>query len=228
MLHPQKTAPHFLLLTQTHSDSADRNGIWRFVLEEIGTDNRIEVTEEEPGIWGERLPLLAVVRGLEALEQPSRVTLITPSRDVGYGLRSGIGIWKKKDWQCNRLGYKATIDNVDLWKRIYQALQFHQVDCRVWDFEAAQLVTTRPAGRYRISSMEIENARKKKQEIPAISTGNKPFEFDFPNATRCRSKPIHSVPESDKRQIAVSRLEKRLADRIKPVGKGRAFGYVPN
>ena len=73
-----KTAPHYLLFTEAKKspESAVNSHRWRFVLEEIGTSTRIEEFDDEPGIKGERLQLLAVVRGLEALGQPSRVTLI--------------------------------------------------------------------------------------------------------------------------------------------------------
>ena len=48
----------------------------------------------EPEISGERLELLAVVRGLEALDQPSRVTLVittcfSPRRAAASARRSG-------------------------------------------------------------------------------------------------------------------------------------------
>ena len=74
------TAPHYLLLSDTQSDHSDQAGGWSFVLERVDGSGRIEVADQEPDIRGERLQLLAIVRGLEALEQPSKVTLITPSR----------------------------------------------------------------------------------------------------------------------------------------------------
>ena len=96
-----QTAPHYLLFTQAKL-SSHPNGLgsrWRFVLEEIGTSNRFEEADEEPGIHGERLQLLAVVRGLEAIEQPSRVTLVTPSKHVGRGIRRSLTLWRDNDWQ---------------------------------------------------------------------------------------------------------------------------------
>jgi len=190
---PQTTAPHFLLLTQTHSnsDAADQGGTWRFVLEEIGSTERIEVTEHEPGLWGERLQLLAVVRGLEALEQPSRVTLITPSRFVGNGIRVGISLWKENGWQWENFDQMSPIKNCDLWRRVDQAMQFHRITCRIWDFDAPEPERSRPAARNRISFGEIQTARQ----------------LSFSGSSSSREG---------------------LADRIKPVGQGRAFGYVPN
>lgn len=189
-----QTAPHFLLLTQTQSnpDPGSHGGVWRFVLEQLGSPNRIEVEENEPGIWGERLQLLAVVRGLEALEQPSRVTLITPSRFVGNGIRSGLTTWRENGWTWEHFGEMAPIKHCDLWQRVDQALQYHQVNCRVWDFDEPQVREQRPAARNRISFGEIQSAR-------ALS-----------------SEKNSSVRED------------LLALKVKPVGRGKAFGLCHN
>ena len=88
----------------------------------------------EPGVLGERLHLLAVVRGLQALEQPSKVTLITPSRYIGRGIRSSITGWRENDWQWERFGQMAEVKHADLWRKIDRAMKFHDIDCRVWNF----------------------------------------------------------------------------------------------
>ena len=102
------------------------------MLEPIGKGSRVEADEFEPGVTGERLNLLAVVRGIEALEQPSRVTLITPSKYVGRGIRSGIAFWREHNWHWERFGEMAPVKHDDLWKRIDRAMQFHKIDCRIW------------------------------------------------------------------------------------------------
>ena len=143
-----KTAPHYLLLTgsqqrlpaevsseakELHQQGIDPcGGSWHFVLEPIGQGSRIEADEIEPGVTGERLNLLAVVRGIEALEQPSQVTLITPSKYVGRGIRSGIAFWREHNWHWERFGQMAPVKHDDLWKRIDRAMQYHKVDCRIW------------------------------------------------------------------------------------------------
>ena len=128
------TAPQYLLLSETHQNESGQNGGWSFVLERLDGSQRIEVADWEPEVQGERLKLLAVVRGLEALEQPSKVTLITPSRFIGRGIRNGISAWKENDWKWERFGVMTDIKNADLWQRIDRARQFHQIDCRVWNF----------------------------------------------------------------------------------------------
>jgi len=126
-------APHFLLLTETQSNPPDRlGGCWRFVLQRVDGNGRIEVSECEPDVQGERLQLLSVVRGLEALEQPSRVTLVTHSRYVDRGIRSGISVWRDNHWQWERYGELTPVKNRDLWQRVDRAMRFHKVHCRVW------------------------------------------------------------------------------------------------
>lgn len=123
-------APHYLLYSQACSDS--RQGIlgqWRFVLEAADGTARLEAADEEPAA-GERLELLAIVRGLEALDQPSRVTLVTGSRYVTRGIRFGLTQWREDGWQWERYGEMSPIKDRDLWQRVDQALQFHHVECR--------------------------------------------------------------------------------------------------
>ena len=71
-------APHFLLFSD--ANNRQRQGYWSFLLKATDGSAELEAADAEPETQGERLELLAVVRGLEALEQPSRVTLVTPSK----------------------------------------------------------------------------------------------------------------------------------------------------
>lgn len=108
---------------------------WRFVLQSVDDGRQLAVSEREPDTSGERLELLAVVRGLEALEQPSRVTLVTRSRYVSYGLAHGLDEWRESDWKWERFGRMVPVKNADLWQRIDGALKFHEVECRRWRFD---------------------------------------------------------------------------------------------
>ena len=124
-------APHFLLYSQARHDSPQGNaGQWRFVLESADGTARLEATDEEPAS-GQRLELLAIVRGLEALDQPSRVTLVTGSRYVNRGIRFGLAQWREDGWQWERYGEMIPIKDGDLWRRVDQALQYHLVECRM-------------------------------------------------------------------------------------------------
>ncbi len=123
-------APHFHLLAEAKRHK--RCGNWRFVLQTADGKRQFEANDAEPEASGERLELLAIVRGLEALDQPSRVTLLTGSVSVSKGLKYGLEEWRANDWQWERHGEMVPIKNSDLWRRIDHALQFHDVDCKVW------------------------------------------------------------------------------------------------
>jgi len=125
--------PHYLLF----SESCRKNvqGQWRFVLQSLDGSEQLEAADAEPNAHGERLELLAVVRGLEALAQPSRVTLVTPSKYVNRGLTYGLPEWRANDWQWEHFGEMVPVKNRDLWQRVDRALGYHALECRTWRFD---------------------------------------------------------------------------------------------
>jgi len=136
-------APHFLLFSESriHRGSAASSlapgapGSWRFKLEAVDGSDRIDISDEEQEHDGERLELLAIVRGLEALDQPSRVTLITRRPSISRGLRFGLDQWRENNWQWECFGQMAPVKDADLWQRVDRALGFHDVRCRSWRFD---------------------------------------------------------------------------------------------
>lgn len=134
--------PHFLLFCDGQSRkvpaeasavSANSNSVrgrWRFILEDLEAGTRLEACDAELVQAPERAALLAVVRGLEALEQPSRVTLVTTSRYVSRGLQFGLIEWRESDYCWEHFGSVQPIRNADLWRRIDHAMAYHQIHCR--------------------------------------------------------------------------------------------------
>ncbi|WP_425614742.1 RNase H family protein [Anatilimnocola sp. NA78] len=136
------SAPHFLLFAQATGNllvgagastpsEAEVGGRWRFVIQSDDGQTVLDAEDEEEGDSRERLELLAIVRGLEALDQPSQVTLVTHSRAVSRGLSEGLVQWRENDWQWERFGSLTPVKNSDLWRRVDQALNIHQVKCRL-------------------------------------------------------------------------------------------------
>ena len=74
-----------------------------------------------------RMELTAVIRGLEAIEQPSRVTLEADSRYVVDGLTQHLVDWRLHRWRLRGGGRLA---NADLWRRLDELVERHQVNCR--------------------------------------------------------------------------------------------------
>jgi ribonuclease HI len=126
-------APHFLLYAEAARATPGAGtdvGAWRFVLRLPGGETSLEAADEEPEATPQRLELLAVVRGLESLSQPSRVTLLTGSRYLRRGLDCGISQWRENDWQWERYGRMAPVKNSDLWQRLDHLLGIHELECK--------------------------------------------------------------------------------------------------
>ena len=124
------STPHYVLFSESSRNCEP--GRWRFVLQATDGARRVVVDDVEPETQGERLELLTVVRGLEALDQPSRVTLVTPSMYVREGVRYGVAEWRTNGWRWESFGRMVPVKHCDLWQRIDRAMRFHQVECRTW------------------------------------------------------------------------------------------------
>ncbi|HJT34508.1 MAG TPA: RNase H family protein [Pirellulales bacterium] len=122
-------APHFLLFSEARRKN--RQGLWRFVLQAADGSATFEASDTEPHIGGERLELLAVIRGLEYLDQPSRVTLFTPSKYVSRGMAYGLDEWRRTGWTWESFGEMVPVKNRDLWQRLDRALGFHTIEFRI-------------------------------------------------------------------------------------------------
>ncbi len=143
--------PHFLL--SSHIDRNGQSGQWRFVLRSKDGARRFEAEDAEADLPVERLDLLTVVRGLEALDQPSRVTLVDCSDYIWTGIRYGLVEWRSNEWRWEFFGQMVPVKNSDLWQRLDRALQFHDVDCRRrrFDLPHSHSAGTEPANRVVIS-----------------------------------------------------------------------------
>jgi ribonuclease HI len=155
-------APHFLLYSQAALASRDDSptGRWRFVLRRPGSEESLEAADEEPETSSERLELLAIIRGLEALGERSRVTLVAPSRYVQRGLEFGLSQWRESDWQWERYGRMTPVKNSDLWRRLARLVEIHTVQCRPGRLnQADDLAPARP--RPEAGSIQSETRGRK-------------------------------------------------------------------
>jgi ribonuclease HI len=139
-------APHFLLFSEARGKK--RQGQWRFVLQAADGSATFEASDAEPETGGERLELLAVIRGLEALDQPSHVTLFTPSKYVSRGIAYGLEEWRRNGWTWECFGEMVPVKNADLWRRLDQALIYHTIEFRVRRVDATEPASNVPAPRH--------------------------------------------------------------------------------
>lgn len=153
--------PHYWLYSE--AGEAAGLGHWRFILRSADGAERLEADETERDVRGERLELLAVVRGLEALDQPSRVTLVTTSSYVREGIRRGVLEWQRNGWCWEFFGHMVPVKHQDLWKRVERALAFHNVDCRSFRVDAPHCVAAAVAPPQphfpRTASLEVAQSR---------------------------------------------------------------------
>jgi ribonuclease HI len=119
--------PYYVLTAKT--SRTDRIGSWQFVLRPADGAEPIEVADVEPDIWGERLELLTVVRALESLDQPSRVTLIGCTHYVEQGIQYGLAEWRENGWRWEWFGQMVPVRDADLWQRMDRILKIHRVEC---------------------------------------------------------------------------------------------------
>lgn len=122
--------PRYVLIAET--DRSSEAGAWRFALHAADASTTVAACDSEADADEDRLVLLAVVRGLEALDQPAEVTIVTRSASVLRGLTRGLAAWRNNHWRWERFGRLTPIRDADLWRRVDKALRFHSVRCRSW------------------------------------------------------------------------------------------------
>lgn len=83
-----------------------------------------EFSGGEPETTNNRMELLAAIMALDALKRPVTVDLHTDSQYVKGGITGWIFGWKKNGWKT---ADKKPVKNMDLWQRLDEATQRHQV-----------------------------------------------------------------------------------------------------
>ena len=86
-----------------------------------------EIFGGERATTNNRMELTAAIKALEALKNPSNVTLYTDSRYVMDGLQNWLPRWKANGWKTSD---KKPVKNDDLWRALEAAAQRHNVDWR--------------------------------------------------------------------------------------------------
>ncbi|MBN2429406.1 MAG: ribonuclease HI [Deltaproteobacteria bacterium] len=84
-----------------------------------------ELSGYEPETTNNRMELMGAIAGLEALKKPCRVQLTTDSQYVCQGMTSWIHGWIKNNWKNSK---KQEVLNRDLWERLYELCQVHDVE----------------------------------------------------------------------------------------------------
>ncbi|SIT66310.1 ribonuclease HI [Ectothiorhodosinus mongolicus] len=97
-------------------------GGWGAVLRYRGKEKELQGAEAET--TNNRMELLAAIAALDALTRSCVVQLTTDSQYVKKGITEWLPQWKRRDWR-NAAG--KPVKNQDLWQRLDEAAQRHEV-----------------------------------------------------------------------------------------------------
>ncbi len=93
------------------------------IIEEEGETR--DVTGGEPRTTNNRMELKAVIAGLEALDETSRVRIVTDSQYVAKGMTSWIHGWRRKGWKT---ASGTPVKNRELWEELDALAKRHRVE----------------------------------------------------------------------------------------------------
>jgi len=98
-------------------------GGWGVLLRAGGHER--ELCGGEAQTTNNRMELTAVIEGLRALAQRSKVRVTTDSQYVQKGITEWIHNWKRRGW---RTADKKAVKNEDLWRKLDDAARAHDVE----------------------------------------------------------------------------------------------------
>lgn len=98
-------------------------GGWGALL--IYRGKKLELSGSEGDTTNNRMELLAAIEALESLKRPMRIRLYTDSTYVKLGITTWIQNWKINGWLSAN---KKPVKNKDLWARLDQIRQRHEIE----------------------------------------------------------------------------------------------------
>jgi ribonuclease HI len=114
--------PKVVIFTDGACSGNPGPGGWGAILTMDGTEK--ELSGGEGNTTNNRMEMMAAIQALEALKRPCDVELHTDSQYVQKGITEWISGWKARGW---RTASKEPVKNEDLWKRLDEARQRHNV-----------------------------------------------------------------------------------------------------
>ncbi|TWU45062.1 Ribonuclease HI [Novipirellula aureliae] len=193
----------YLLVCEARCTSLE-DGFWSFSLETAEGEPVFAASDNEAGDLN-RLTLLAAVRGLESIEGPSSVTLLSNNRYLTRSLSDSLPRWRENHFVWEHFGRRIDVQHADLWRRVDRALKIHCVAaCLVSSRIVSPMVSETP------DSMSSSQAEK-----PSAN-----FRIDAPHPAiagpkrrrrRIDAEDLQSVSERDR-----GRSERRPPAEVRP------------
>lgn len=114
-------------LVEIFTDGACRGnpgpGGWAALLRYGDQEKLIKGAEQQT--TNNRMELTAAIEGLAALRRSSHVRLTTDSQYLRQGINDWLPRWKRNGW---RTAARRPVKNRDLWERLDELSQRHQID----------------------------------------------------------------------------------------------------
>ena len=98
-------------------------GGWAYILKHSASSKSKEGSGGEHDSTNNRMEITAVIRGLEALKNPSIVELFSDSQYVVQAINDWMAKWKRKGWKKSG----EPLKNLDLWRRLDELMATHQL-----------------------------------------------------------------------------------------------------
>ena len=113
---------HVVMYTDGACSGNPGPGGWGTVM--MSGRHRRELSGGERETTNNRMEMMAIIAGAEALKRGCSVDIYTDSTYVMKGMTEWLDGWKQRGW---RTASKQAVKNVDLWQRLEQALERHEV-----------------------------------------------------------------------------------------------------
>ena len=127
-----------------------------------------ELSGGEPLTTNNRMELMAAISALEALKRPCSVDLHTDSQYLRQGVMSWMHGWKRNGW---RTADKKPVKNEDLWRRLDEATQRHEIEWRWVKGHAGEELNERADELARLGMKPFLQARKPAVPSPLAGEG---------------------------------------------------------
>lgn len=118
---PTPSEEHVIIYTDGGCDPNPGVGGWGVVMAYKGHTR--ELSGGEADTTNNRMEMTAAIRALEALKRPCSVVISTDSEYLQKGVTAWMPGWKKRNWK--RKG--GPVKNLDLWQRLDELIQPHEV-----------------------------------------------------------------------------------------------------
>jgi ribonuclease HI len=143
-----------------------------------------EISGGEAVTTNNRMELMAAISALEALKQPRLVELHTDSAYLKDGITKWIHGWKRNGW---RTASKEPVKNADLWRRLDEVRQQHEIKWHWVKGHAGHPENERVDALAREAMKPFLKGRRSARVIPEAEAG--PSGVERENRRRHREKP---------------------------------------